>query len=381
MADKSVRERSLVDAALIGSAQVWIWLLAAVGFLTTQVDLHGIFISVPSTIVYLLLCLAAMMLVPLAYLGPVNSVDPGSGSVLRPRNWLGAFSKELTRACTSPCIVLLELAVLSGNITPWVFAEPLLLAGVGNISFFRGHTIASRLESPSAPWMADALPAGRYSTGAIEQSVNVSPTKTPSVLLLERGTSSILVRTNGASPTADAVICVGGVGGGFDSPASGLYSALASSLKKHVQVLDVAFRQPGNLESSIQDLQMAIDYERQLGATHVQLIGHSFGGGVCVSAALLEPSVSSVIALSSQTTGCENVAKLAPRPILLIHGVFDYINPRFCSEDIYRRANQPKSVRFVPATHLLDESSSSVYQLTHNWVTRHCVNPDVRPAL
>lgn len=135
------------------------------------------------------------------------------------------------------------------------------------------------------------------------------------------------------------------------------------------------------MDSSIEDLQLAIAYEHQLGATRIQLLGHSFGGGVCVSTALLEPSVSGVIAMSSQTCGCENIAKLAPRPVLLIHGVFDFMNPRFCSEDIYRRANEPKSVRFVPATHLLDESSESVYRLTLDWVTGHCINPDAHPKL
>jgi hypothetical protein len=262
-----------------------------------------------------------------------------------------AMFQYFAGACLTPCIVLLEVLVLSGNITPWVFAEPLLLAGVGNVSIH--------------PAIASAV------TPVVLPTTHIRKVDQNIVELTDDKATNVLVRTNNVTHVDCALIAVGGIGGGFDSPANGLYERLGAALKPNVLVLDVRLRTPGEMDRSIEDLRMAISYARLLGCHQIILMGHSFGGGVVVSTALQEPGVSSVIALSTQTTGCENVDKLPPCSLLLIHGIFDYVNPRFCSEDVFRRAKSEKVLRLVPATHLLNEDANDVFELAKNWIVNH----------
>ena len=66
--------------------------------------------------------------------------------------------------------------------------------------------------------------------------------------------------------------------------------------------------------------------------------------------------------------GTDGVEKLSPRPLLLIHGEADEVLPFACSQDIYRRAREPKELILYPGCrHGLDRCSSKIWIGTR-WV-------------
>ena len=109
-----------------------------------------------------------------------------------------------------------------------------------------------------------------------------------------------------------------------------------------------------------------------LGARRVALVGHSFGGAVVIVAGALSPLVVAVAALSSQTYGSTGAAKLAPRPLLLIHGEDDTRLPAACSQQIYDWALEPKELVLYPgAGHSLRECGAKLREALARWLLRH----------
>jgi len=168
-----------------------------------------------------------------------------------------------------------------------------------------------------------------------------------------------------------AVLMVGGVGGGFDTPAKGLYPSLAEALgNERVAALRVKFRNPVDLGEAVYDVLCGLEYLNGQGKERVILIGHSFGGAVVIQAGLRSDNVEGVVALSTQSFGTNGVEKLAPKPILLMHGEQDEILPAYCSIDVHRRASPPKALRLLPgAWHGLDEAADEVFSTVRDWIT------------
>jgi cephalosporin-C deacetylase-like acetyl esterase len=164
--------------------------------------------------------------------------------------------------------------------------------------------------------------------------------------------------TAGASK---AVIWVGGVGGGWDTPAKGLYPHLCQKLIiKDINSLRVCFRYPTDLCESVLDVIEGIQFLEQQGIESVGLVGHSFGGAVVIQAAAAAAAASSdivrtVVTLSTQSYGAEGVSRLKQgSSILLIHGTDDRVLPPYCSSYLYNLANDPKEIIFYKgATHVL----------------------------
>jgi alpha-beta hydrolase superfamily lysophospholipase len=100
-------------------------------------------------------------------------------------------------------------------------------------------------------------------------------------------------------------------------------------------------------------------------------VGHSFGGAVVINAALMnENDIIGVAALSSQTYGVGDVAKISPRPILFAHGEDDEVLPYTCSITLYERARQPKSLRLYPGCrHGLDDCREQLDSDLLGWLT------------
>jgi len=91
-----------------------------------------------------------------------------------------------------------------------------------------------------------------------------------------------------------AVIYVGGVGGGWDSPAKELYPRLSQKLAKDdgINSLRIRFRYSTDLEESILDVLAGIEFlTQEEGITSIGLVGHSFGGAVVISAASMLPKI------------------------------------------------------------------------------------------
>lgn len=103
-------------------------------------------------------------------------------------------------------------------------------------------------------------------------------------------------------------------------------------------------------------------------APRVALVGLSFGGAVVTRAGAASPAVAAVAALSSQSHGTEGVAALAPRPLFLLHGTHDEVLPVRCSEDIHRRAREPKVLLRPACRHGLDECRETVDRELGAWL-------------
>lgn len=148
------------------------------------------------------------------------------------------------------------------------------------------------------------------------------------------------------TPEGDAaVLWVFGAGGGLGGPAGGLYPRLAQRLRiRGVMSVELAWRQPARMAPCIADLLAGLDWLAGQRRRRVALVGHSFGGAVVIAAGAAREEVVAVAALSSQSAGTELAGALAPRPLLLVHGLADEILPADCSRDIHRRAARPFGV-------------------------------------
>jgi fermentation-respiration switch protein FrsA (DUF1100 family) len=83
-----------------------------------------------------------------------------------------------------------------------------------------------------------------------------------------------------------------------------------------------------------------------------------------------------VATLSSQTYGAGAVGRLAPRPILLIHGEADEVLPDVCSRDLYRLAGEPKELILYPGCrHGLDECRERLDHDLLDWIERTLAAP------
>jgi pimeloyl-ACP methyl ester carboxylesterase len=188
-------------------------------------------------------------------------------------------------------------------------------------------------------------------------------------LTLEGAAGPIEARWYRADAARAGVVLIGGIGGGFDSPAADLYGRLGRSLPAEgIAVLRVRLRLPGDLEACTADVRAGIAHLVAGGAGACGLVGHSFGGAVVIRAALAEPAVAAVVTLSTQSYGTESVARLR-RPLLLVHGVEDSVLPPQASLHVYRRAGPDAELRPLEgAGHGLDESPDEVREIVQGFL-------------
>jgi pimeloyl-ACP methyl ester carboxylesterase len=167
-----------------------------------------------------------------------------------------------------------------------------------------------------------------------------------------------------------AVILVGGVGGGFDSPAMGLYERLSEALPPQgLSVLRVRYRDSHSLEESVHDLLAGIQFLLDRRVVHIGLVGHSMGGAVAIISATVSPEVCGVVTLATQSHGTEGVANVSPRALLLIHGVEDEILRPQSSVYVFKEARQPKQITlYEGATHSLDEVADEIFEQVRTWL-------------
>jgi fermentation-respiration switch protein FrsA (DUF1100 family) len=177
-------------------------------------------------------------------------------------------------------------------------------------------------------------------------------------------------RWHPAADGDDAVLWVFGAGGGLGGPAGGLYARLAAQLvPRRVASLELDYRRPGQLGECVLDVLLGIHHLASLGRTRVALVGHSFGGAVVIGAGAVSASVCGVAALSSQLYGTELAPSLAPRPLLVAHGLADEVLPAACSRDIYSRAGEPKRLElYAGCRHGLDDCAAAVDRDLLEWL-------------
>jgi hypothetical protein len=166
-----------------------------------------------------------------------------------------------------------------------------------------------------------------------------------------------------------AAIFVGGAVGGIDGPADKIYSRLPNLLREHdVSTLRIEYRTPNNLEECVLDVLAGCSFLQGIGATDVVLVGHSFGAAVVISAAELATLARGVVSMSPQLHGTRTVENI-DMPLLLVHGMADTILSHEASEDIYRRAHEPKRiVLYAEAGHSLVQAKDDITTLLLEWI-------------
>ncbi len=175
-----------------------------------------------------------------------------------------------------------------------------------------------------------------------------------------------------------AAVMVGGASGGLDGPAGGLYARLGPALlNARVTTLRLDYRMPDVFDECVLDVLGGVSFLKGIGAERVVLAGHSFGGAVVIKAGELSPLVGGVVAMSSQLYGTDTVANLAPRPLLLVHGMDDQVLEATASEIIYQRAEEPKRlVLYAGAGHALTQCKDELFALLEEWIPAHAIPAD-----
>lgn len=213
------------------------------------------------------------------------------------------------------------------------------------------------------------------------------------------GSYDLLLRTSRGDITGDLLVCEGQTGavifcpgrlGSPDGPAGGLYTRLRTALAETgVSTLRPRYRWSGSspyegddrldrrflegmFDECVLDVMAAVSFLKGIGAERVVLVGHSWGGGVAIRVAELSPIVCAVAGLASHEHGTENVALIAPRPLLLVHGMDDQEIYATASEEIYQRAAEPKRlVLFAGAGHGLAQCKDELFELLREWIPAH----------
>ncbi len=178
-----------------------------------------------------------------------------------------------------------------------------------------------------------------------------------------------------------AVICVGGAMGGLDGPADSVYARLPAGLATaSVTVLRLAYREPNNFEECVVDVLAGCSFLKGIGASDVVLVGHSFGGAVVIKAGELAPLARAVVSMSPQLFGTREVENLG-KPLLLVHGMEDNVLSHEASEDIYRRALEPKRMVLLAGTgHSLVQSKETVHDLLVEWIPARLAGQPMMPG-
>lgn len=172
----------------------------------------------------------------------------------------------------------------------------------------------------------------------------------------------------GPAESAAAVLWAGAWGGeGRISPIA--RSVAQELLQDGIASLLVRYRQPWELPACVRDTQAGIAFLGTMGIERIALVGHSFSGAVVISAAPMSAAVVAVVALASQTYGARNVDRIAPRPLLLVHGTADTRLDTYCSEQIYSWAKKPKELVLLEgASHSLWERRDALLPLLRQWL-------------
>lgn len=191
-------------------------------------------------------------------------------------------------------------------------------------------------------------------------------------MVLRTSRGPVPLRHYPADGAAGAVVYVGGVGGGWDTPARGLYPRLCEELAgEGIAGARVRFRHPTVLDEAVVDVLAAAWFlEAEEGIGTLALVGHSFGGAVAIRAAVALERVRTVVTLATQAYGADAVGSLAPRcSILLLHGTADEVLSAANSQHVHDRAGAPKELVVYPAAgHGLDEVAADVHADVRAWL-------------
>ncbi|KAI1371416.1 alpha/beta-hydrolase [Hypoxylon crocopeplum] len=135
-----------------------------------------------------------------------------------------------------------------------------------------------------------------------------------------------------------AAILLSGAGGGVVGPSS-IYLSLGAKLAalgSGIPALRLDYRYPARNRYCVADVQAAMGYLQDLyGLDRFVLVGWSFGGAPVFTVGGSDERVVACATIASQTAETDGIRRLAPRPVLLLHGTGDTTLSSSCSERLY----------------------------------------------
>lgn len=168
------------------------------------------------------------------------------------------------------------------------------------------------------------------------------------------------------------VIFVSGINGGFEQPGDAIYDRFGKELSvSGIASIFVSYRDPGNLENSVEDVRAAASYLKERGVKHIGIAGWSFGGAVAINSAVRIPEIVTVTTFAAQSLDTEAAEFFTRQSLLVIHSKADENVPFYAAEQILEQV--PATVRkesyfFEDANHLLDETAPELDPVFRNWL-------------
>lgn len=174
-----------------------------------------------------------------------------------------------------------------------------------------------------------------------------------------------------------AAILVSGAGGGVTGPSS-IYLSLAcklAALASGVPALRLDYRYPARNRYCAGDMRAAMAHlQAAYGLSRFVLVGWSFGGAPVFTVGGSDDRVVGCATVASQTAETEGVARLAPTPLLLLHGTDDRTLSPACSERLYERYGEKAGWRrlklFEGDNHALTENAVAAEEMLCDFVAQ-----------
>ncbi|OAG45130.1 hypothetical protein AYO21_00478 [Fonsecaea monophora] len=156
---------------------------------------------------------------------------------------------------------------------------------------------------------------------------------------LKQAQKSLSGYTDNKDKVPAGAILLSGAGGGVVGPSS-MYISVGdklASLRQGMPVLRLDYRYPAHDTPCVEDVTAAMDHlEEQYSIRRFVLVGWSFGGAPVFTLGGRERErVIGCATVASQTAGTDGIRKLAPRPLLLLHGTGDRTLRWDCSQSLY----------------------------------------------
>ena len=179
-----------------------------------------------------------------------------------------------------------------------------------------------------------------------------------------------------------AAILLSGAGGGVTGPSS-IYLSLGcklATLGTGIPTLGLDYRMPARNKPCIKDVKAGMQYLQDMyGLDKFVLVGWSFGGAPVFTVGGEDQRVVGCATVASQTAEAEGIRRLAPRPVLLLHGTGDGTLSPWCSQrlyDIHGSKGDRKLELFEGDNHALSRNARKAEAILCEFIAR-CTGLDI----
>jgi dienelactone hydrolase len=173
-----------------------------------------------------------------------------------------------------------------------------------------------------------------------------------------------------------AAILLSGAGGGVTGPSS-IYLSLAcklATLGTGIPALRLDYRMPARNKACVKDVKAGMKYLQDMyGLDRFVLVGWSFGGAPVFTVGGEDQRVVGCATVASQTAETEGIRRLAPRPVLLLHGTGDSTLSPWCSQrlyDMYGNKGDRKLELFEDDNHALSRNAGRAEAMLCEFIAR-----------